>query len=95
MSDIQYDKLNWYKVAELDELDEGRVKSATAGTKSIAVVHFDGVLERVVRADIASTRPWTITAPTRVVLSGKARLKKVLMTNAGCAVPGTAGILIP
>ena len=42
MSDIQYDKLNWYKVAELDELDEGRVKSATAGTKSIAVVHFDG-----------------------------------------------------
>lgn len=42
MSEPNYDALEWYKVAELDELSEGRVKSATAGTKSIAVVHFDG-----------------------------------------------------
>lgn len=35
-------QLNWFKVAEPDELAEGRVKSATAGTHSIALVHFDG-----------------------------------------------------
>lgn len=35
-------QLNWFKVAEKDELAEGRVKSATAGTRSIALVHFDG-----------------------------------------------------
>ena len=34
--------LDWHKVAELDELADGRVKSATAGTRSLAVVHFDG-----------------------------------------------------
>lgn len=34
--------LDWWKVADLDELAEGRVKSATAGTRYIALVHFDG-----------------------------------------------------
>ncbi len=34
--------LTWRKVAEPDELSEGRVKSATAGTKSVALVRFDG-----------------------------------------------------
>ncbi|MBR9825281.1 MAG: Rieske 2Fe-2S domain-containing protein [Alphaproteobacteria bacterium] len=34
--------LDWHKVAEPGELAEGRVKSATAGTVSIALVHFDG-----------------------------------------------------
>ncbi len=32
----------WHKVAELDEIIEGRVKSVTAGTQSMALVHFDG-----------------------------------------------------
>ena len=32
----------WFKVAELDELSEGRVMSVTAGTRSLALVHFDG-----------------------------------------------------
>ena len=32
----------WHRVAAPDELAEGRVKSATAGTRSVAVVHFDG-----------------------------------------------------
>ncbi len=41
MSDTQTE-LDWHKVAELDELAEGRVKSATAGRHSIALVHFDG-----------------------------------------------------
>ncbi len=34
--------LEWHKVAELDELDEGRVKSATAGTTSVALSKFEG-----------------------------------------------------
>ena len=35
-------KLEWWKVAGLDELAEGRVKSAVAGVRYIALVHFDG-----------------------------------------------------
>lgn len=34
--------LIWHKVAESDEVAEGRVKSATAGTQSVALVHFKG-----------------------------------------------------
>ena len=36
------EKLVWHKVAETDELSEGRVQSVTAGSRSIALVHFDG-----------------------------------------------------
>ncbi|MEO1100527.1 MAG: thiamine pyrophosphate-dependent enzyme [Pseudomonadota bacterium] len=35
-------ELVWHKVAELDELVDGRVKSASAGRQSVALVHFDG-----------------------------------------------------
>lgn len=35
--------LGWYKVAELDEVAEGRVKSATAGRIQVALTHFGGV----------------------------------------------------
>ncbi len=34
--------LIWHKVAETDEVADGRVKSATAGTQSVALVHFNG-----------------------------------------------------
>lgn len=34
--------LDWRKVAEADELPEGRVKTVVAGTKSLALVHFQG-----------------------------------------------------
>ena len=34
--------LDWHKVAAPDELSEGRVKSASAGGRSLAIVHFDG-----------------------------------------------------
>ena len=34
--------LNWFKVADLDELPDGRVKSVQAGIKTIALSHFDG-----------------------------------------------------
>ena len=34
--------LIWHKVAETGEVSEGRVKSATAGTQSVALVHFKG-----------------------------------------------------
>ena len=40
MADVK--GLSWHKVAELDELADGRVKSATAGSISIALTHFDG-----------------------------------------------------
>ena len=35
-------KLVWHKVAELNELPDGRVKSAKAGNRAIALSHFDG-----------------------------------------------------
>jgi pyruvate oxidase len=34
--------LRWYRVAGLDELDEGRVRTVVAGPKSIALTHYDG-----------------------------------------------------
>ncbi len=33
---------SWIKVAEADELPEGRVKTVTAGTRTLALTHFDG-----------------------------------------------------
>ena len=32
----------WHKVAELDELPEGRVKTVVAGRKSLALTHYEG-----------------------------------------------------
>ena len=37
------DALQWFKVLELDELPEGRVKSITAATEQIAMTNFEGV----------------------------------------------------
>ena len=34
--------LIWHKVAEPNEVADGRVKSATSGTQSVALVHFKG-----------------------------------------------------
>ncbi|MGD2132599.1 MAG: thiamine pyrophosphate-binding protein [Maricaulaceae bacterium] len=34
--------LEWHKVAEIDEVAEGRVKSATAGRVNVALTRFDG-----------------------------------------------------
>ncbi len=42
MTDNQATELDWHKVAELDEIPSGRVKTASAGTKTLALVHFDG-----------------------------------------------------
>ncbi len=36
--------LNWYKVAEPDEIPEGRVKTVNAENKSFALTHFEGKL---------------------------------------------------
>jgi len=41
MSDTKH-TLIWHKVAQTSEVEEGRVKSVTAGTQSIALVHFEG-----------------------------------------------------
>ncbi|MEM7515793.1 MAG: thiamine pyrophosphate-binding protein, partial [Planctomycetota bacterium] len=35
-------KLTWYRVLDKDELPEGRVKTVTAGSKSLALTHFEG-----------------------------------------------------
>src|SRR4051812_37029827 len=34
--------LLWHRVADLDELPEGRVKTVAAGRRSLALTHFDG-----------------------------------------------------
>ena len=34
--------LRWYRVADTDELPEGRVKTIVAGHKTLALTHFDG-----------------------------------------------------
>lgn len=36
-------ELDWFRVADLDELPEGRVKTVTADTHSMALTHIDGV----------------------------------------------------
>lgn len=38
------DRVAWYKVAELDELGEDRVKTVTAGVRSVCLVRFQGQL---------------------------------------------------
>jgi len=35
-------KLEWHRVADVDELPEGRVKTVTAGVHSMALTHIDG-----------------------------------------------------
>ena len=35
-------ELVWHKVAKVDELPEGRVKTVTAGTQSLALTHIQG-----------------------------------------------------
>ncbi len=42
MTDKDMGDLDWHKVAELDALPEGRVMTVTAGTKTLALVHFRG-----------------------------------------------------
>jgi pyruvate oxidase len=35
-------KLDWHRIADLDELPDGRVKTVTAGVHSMALTHIDG-----------------------------------------------------
>ncbi len=42
MTDTKSTKTEWLKIARISELPEGRVKSVSAGTLSLALVHFDG-----------------------------------------------------
>lgn len=35
-------KLTWYKVLDINDLPEGRVKTVSAGNKSFAITHFEG-----------------------------------------------------
>ena len=36
------EQLDWYRVADIDELPEGRVKTVTAGIHTMALTHIDG-----------------------------------------------------
>ena len=36
------ENLNWYRVADVHELPDGRVKTVTADTHSMALTHIDG-----------------------------------------------------
>jgi len=38
----QKEPLDWYKVADVDELPAGRVKTVTAGVYSLALTHIEG-----------------------------------------------------
>ena len=40
----EHEELEWVRVAEVDELPHGRVKTITAGTHSMALTNVDGVL---------------------------------------------------
>jgi thiamine pyrophosphate-dependent acetolactate synthase large subunit-like protein/nitrite reductase/ring-hydroxylating ferredoxin subunit len=42
MSADQTPALDWYRVADRDEVPEGRVKTVTAGHRSLALTHHDG-----------------------------------------------------
>lgn len=39
------ENLDWYRVAHTDELPEGRVKTVSAGTQTMAVTGFDDYLQ--------------------------------------------------
>jgi len=47
-------KTVWYRVANRDELPEGRVKTVTAGHQSLALTHFDGKFSALVENIIFS-----------------------------------------
>ena len=34
--------LDWHRIADIDDLPEGRVKTVTAGIHSMALTHIDG-----------------------------------------------------
>ena len=42
MENSEENGVDWFKVAEVADLPEGRVKSVTARTTSLCLVHFDG-----------------------------------------------------
>ena len=73
----------WHKVAELDELPEGRVKTVVAGTKSLALTHLQGQYAAMDNRCPTSTDPLE-KAPSRKAWGG----------NAGCGAHGMAGISI-
>ncbi|MBT8473633.1 MAG: Rieske 2Fe-2S domain-containing protein, partial [Marinicaulis sp.] len=39
---IDFKKIEWHRVADLDQLPDERVMSVTAGVKTLALIHFDG-----------------------------------------------------
>ncbi len=42
MADCSYPETSWHKVADLDELPEGRVKPVVVGTRTLVLTHYQG-----------------------------------------------------
>ena len=69
----------WHKVAGLAELPEGRVKTVTVGTQSMALTHYQGKYAALDNHCPHQGGP----------------LGKDLSKTAGCAVLGMDGIIVP
>ena len=72
--------LDWISVGHVGDLPEGRVKTVTARTTSICLVHFEG--------------QWAAMnnhCPHQGGPLGEGSIEKGLDDKAGCAVRGTAG----
>ena len=48
-------KLDWYRVADLDELPEGRVKTVTLGTQSLCMTHHEPVFDDAAIDELGET----------------------------------------
>ena len=42
MADCEHLETTWHRVADVDELPEGRVKTVTVGRRSLALTHYQG-----------------------------------------------------
>ena len=76
--------LEWISVGYVGDLPEGRVKTVTARTTSICLLHLDG--------------QWTAMnnhCPHQRGPLGEGSFEKARRINAGSAAHGTGGSLIP
>ena len=71
--------IGWHKVAETDELPEGRAKSVTAGLVTVCLTHFEGQYGALDNHCPTRADPWA----------------RDLSRIAGCAVPGTGTTTTP
>jgi hypothetical protein len=73
------EQLEWFRVADVDELPPGRVKTVTAGVHSMALTNIEGELTAM---ENRCPHRWA-----------RDPSKLATMDSAGCAAPGTVGTL--